>query len=91
MEAFDPTPPNWTESATHALQFFCPRCGASTFEAQRVWINRRAPVISEDYHRKWQEFYQCDCGQVWWAWSSDRPPSELAQRYQDESEDNPEE
>ena len=80
MEAFSPTPPAWTEQAVHALNFCCPRCGASSYQAQRVWINRRAPVLSEDYRRKWQEFYQCECNQVWWAWSSDRPPSELAER-----------
>jgi hypothetical protein len=30
----------------------------------------------ENHRRKWQEFYQCHCGCVWWAWSSDRPPSD---------------
>ncbi|AFY77753.1 MAG: hypothetical protein IGR93_14990 [Hydrococcus sp. C42_A2020_068] len=80
MDAFSPTPPGWTETAVHALDFSCPRCRASAIKAQRVWINRRAPVIGEDYRRKWQEFYQCKCGQVWWSWSSDRPPSELANR-----------
>ncbi|MEA5471363.1 hypothetical protein [Spirulina sp. 06S082] len=88
MEAFDPISPQWTQSATHALQFFCPHCGASSHQAQRVWINRRAPVIGENYQRKWQEFYQCECDRVWWAWSSDRPPTELSKRYQ-ESQDNP--
>lgn len=87
MEAFDPVPPEWTQSATHALEFFCPRCGASNYQAQRVWINRRAPAIDEEYRRKWQEFYQCECSQVWWAWSSDRPPTELSERYRQSQED----
>jgi len=52
-------------------------------EAQKVWINRRSPVYTENSKRKWQEFYQCQCGSVWWAWSSDRPPSELAQQDRD--------
>lgn len=80
MEAFEPIPPAWTKTAIHALKFHCPRCGASSHQAQRVWINRRAPVMSEDYQRKWQEFYQCECEQVWWAWSSDRPPSPFVER-----------
>ncbi|MGB3268076.1 MAG: hypothetical protein WBA89_29505, partial [Microcoleus sp.] len=46
-------------------------------DAREVWINRRSPVYSEFQRRKWQEFYRCQCGGVWWAWSSDRPPSEL--------------
>lgn len=46
-------------------------------EAERVWVNRRSPVLTENYHRKWQEFYQCQCGCVWWAWSDERPPSDL--------------
>jgi hypothetical protein len=78
MEAFDPTPPEWTLSAVHAKEFCCPTCHTSSKVAQRVWINRRSPVYTEDHRRKWQEFYQCECGQPWWAWSSDRPPSELA-------------
>lgn len=45
-------------------------------EAQAVWINRRAPVYTEDHRRKWQEFYHCSCGTAWWAWSSDRPKPE---------------
>ena len=77
MDAFNPTPPQWTKTATHALEFRCPHCHTSVMEAQRVWINRRAPVMDENYQRKWQEFYQCQCGKVWWAWSSDRPPSDL--------------
>ena len=77
MNAFDPTPPDWTNSADHARLFRCPACQASCLEAQQVWINRRAPVITEHYQRKWQEFYECHCGQAWWAWSSDRPPSNL--------------
>lgn len=77
MDAFSATPPAWTKPATHALDFCCPSCRASASKAVRVWINRRAPVMGEDYRRKWQEFYQCECDRVWWAWSSDRPPSEL--------------
>ncbi|HEY9675128.1 MAG TPA: hypothetical protein V6D11_27050 [Waterburya sp.] len=80
MDAFSPLPPQWTKSATHAVDFCCPKCRSSAREAERVWINRRSPVMTEDYRRKWQEFYQCQCGNAWWAWSSDRPPSDLAQR-----------
>lgn len=46
-------------------------------ESERVWINRRSPVLTENYRRKWQEFYQCRCGCAWWAWSDERPPSDL--------------
>ena len=80
MDAFSITPPDWTGTATHALQFCCPRCRTPATQAVRVWINRRAPVLGENYRRKWQEFYQCECDQVWWAWSSDRPPSELTSK-----------
>ncbi|NEQ81344.1 MAG: hypothetical protein F6K26_14155 [Moorea sp. SIO2I5] len=80
MDAFAPLPPQWTKSATHALEFCCPSCRASVLEAEKVWINRSSPVMCEDHRRKWQEFYQCQCGYVWWAWSSDRPPSELSNR-----------
>ncbi len=81
MDAFDPFPPPWTKTATHALKFCCPSCRSEAATAQRVWINRRAPVIRENSRRRqWQEFYQCECGEVWWAWSSDRPPSELTKR-----------
>ncbi len=78
MDAFAPDSPDWTDSATHALGFCCPTCRASVLEADRVWINRRSPVLTETYRRKWQEFYQCRCGSVWWAWSDERPPSDLA-------------
>ncbi|EKQ70678.1 hypothetical protein OsccyDRAFT_0980 [Leptolyngbyaceae cyanobacterium JSC-12] len=78
MEAFDPTPPIWSEKAIHASEFCCPACRASSKVATRVWINRRSPVFTEDHRRKWQEFYLCECQQAWWAWSSDRPPSDLA-------------
>lgn len=78
MEAFDPVPPEWTQSAIHAIEFCCPTCRSSSREANLVWLNRRSPVITDDYRRKWQEFYQCQCGRAWWAWSSDRPPSDLA-------------
>ena len=77
MDAFSPTPPPWTTTATHALEFHCPTCRAKPEKQVRVWLNRYAPVVSEDYRRKWQEFYQCDCGTVWWAWSTDRPASDL--------------
>ncbi|MCP2728123.1 hypothetical protein [Limnofasciculus baicalensis] len=80
MEAFTPVPPEWTNSATHAFEFCCPTCRSSCNQAHRVWLNRLSPVMTEDYHKKWQEFYQCQCGTVWWAWSSDRPPSEFANR-----------
>ncbi len=79
MDAFNPIPDPWTKDAIHALEFCCPACGASPAKAKRVWINRRSPIISEDYRRQWQEFYQCECGQSWWAWSGCRPPSELSQ------------
>ncbi len=77
MEAFAPNPPEWTTRAVHAHQFCCPKCGANCTEAHEVWINRRSPVYTEFNRRKWQEFYRCQCAAVWWAWSSDRPPSEL--------------
>lgn len=77
MEAFEYTPPEWTDAATHATFFGCPCCRASSKQAQRAWINRQSPVYTEERRRKWQEFYLCGCGTAWWAWSSDRPPSEL--------------
>lgn len=80
MEAFDLTPPEWTQSAIHAREFACPACHALSKSATQVWINRRSPVFTEDHRRKWQEFYHCECTTVWWAWSSDRPPSELAKQ-----------
>ena len=51
-----------------------PNVKSGPAEAEQVWINRRAPVMTEEYRRIWQEFYACQCGQAWWAWSSDRPP-----------------
>ncbi|MBP0001489.1 MAG: hypothetical protein J7641_21280 [Cyanobacteria bacterium SID2] len=75
MDAFAPIPPAWTKSAVHAFEFCCPQCGASSRTAKDVWLNRRSPVYTEDHRRKWQEFYHCDCGCAWWAWSSDRPSS----------------
>lgn len=80
MDAFSPIPPTWTQTAVHGLQFCCPRCHAAPNKAQKVWINRRSPVIGEDYRRRWQEFYYCECEQAWWGWSSDRPPSALNQK-----------
>lgn len=80
MEAFDPTPPEWTEQAVHATSFCCPSCAETTAKASAVWINRRAPVYTYNQKRKWQEFYHCECGTVWWAWSSDRPPSKWQPR-----------
>ncbi|GAB4381011.1 MAG: hypothetical protein Kow00121_38480 [Elainellaceae cyanobacterium] len=77
MEAFALTPPDWTQAATHASEFGCPTCRASALEANHVWINRRSPVFTEEHRRKWQEFYRCQCGTTWWAWSTDRPPSNL--------------
>jgi hypothetical protein len=35
-------------------------------------------VMTEEHRRKWQEFYNCHCSFAWWAWSSDRPPTELS-------------
>ncbi|MDS3862058.1 hypothetical protein RIF25_14745 [Thermosynechococcaceae cyanobacterium BACA0444] len=81
MNPFTPTPPDWIAQASHARGFECSRCGAAPGHAQAVWINRRAPVYTANHQRKWQEFYHCQCGFVWWAWSSDRPPSELAQHH----------
>jgi hypothetical protein len=77
MEAFAFIPPEWTNEAIHAHDFCCPKCHSSSLEATQVWINRRAPVTTENYKRKWQEFYKCQCGCVWWAWSNDRPPTNL--------------
>ncbi|BAZ15904.1 hypothetical protein NIES4071_77770 [Calothrix sp. NIES-4071] len=77
MEAFAFIPPEWTNEAIHAYDFCCPKCHSSSLEATKVWINRRAPVTTENYRRKWQEFYKCQCGGVWWAWSNDRPPTNL--------------
>ncbi|MCY7390421.1 MAG: hypothetical protein LH647_02640 [Leptolyngbyaceae cyanobacterium CAN_BIN12] len=78
MEAFELISPEWTQSAVHAATFQCPKCSASSKAAKQVWINRRSPVFTADHRRKWQEFYRCSCETVWWGWSSDRPPSELA-------------
>ncbi len=87
MEAFSPIPPSWTEKAVHALQFQCPRCQAAAKMAQAVWLNRHAPVTDENYRRKWQEFYLCECQQAWWAWSSDRPSTELLPRSEENLDD----
>jgi hypothetical protein len=76
MDAFSSIPPEWTKTATHALEFNCPNCRATAVEAKSAWINRSAPVTDYNLRRKWQEFYQCQCGTAWWAWSSDRPSSE---------------
>lgn len=80
MEAFALIPPEWTNQGIHAHKFCCPKCGASSLEAEKVWINRRSPVLTEERRRKWQEFYNCNCGCVWWAWSSDRPPTDLTKQ-----------
>lgn len=87
MEAFEPQPPQWTETATHATHFCCPTCRNSSLSATHAWLNRRSPVYTEDHRRKWQEFYQCECGTAWWAWSDQRPPSEYSKgdRNPDES------
>jgi hypothetical protein len=74
---FSLEPPDWTTQAVHATGFTCPRCQAQAKAAKRVWINRRSPVLTETYRRLWQEFYDCGCGQAWWAWSGDRPPSKF--------------
>ncbi|MBC7516968.1 MAG: hypothetical protein H7237_11190 [Alkalinema sp. FL-bin-369] len=87
MDAFAPSAPTWTDKASHVHTFCCPTCGRSNVEAsQNVWINRRSPVYSENQKRKWQEFYHCECGTAWWAWSNDRPPSELGDRPPRESD-----
>jgi hypothetical protein len=65
MEAFARQAPSWTKQATHALTFCCPKCGASSREATKVWLNRYAPVTTENYQKKWQEFYHCQCDHVW--------------------------
>jgi hypothetical protein len=80
MDAFSPTPPEWTNTAVHAMAHHCPTCRATALEAQKVWLNRRSPVYGADRKRKWQEFYHCGCGTAWWAWSTDRPPNEFADR-----------
>ena len=72
MEAFSRNAPQWTYDAVHALDFHCPSCHASPRKAQRVWLNRYAPVTTENHVRKWQEFYLCECHQPWWGWSNDR-------------------
>ncbi|MEH1980200.1 MAG: hypothetical protein V7L27_13160 [Nostoc sp.] len=78
MDAFAPLPPEWTNQAVHGYNFCCPNCHSSSLEAEKVWLNRRSPVLTEDRRRKWQEFYYCHCGSVWWAWSSDRPPKDIS-------------
>jgi len=78
MDAFDPIPPQWTNTAIHAHKFCCPKCHSTSREAEQVWLNRRSPVTTEDYRRKWQEFYRCHCTCVWWAWSNERPPADLS-------------
>jgi hypothetical protein len=77
MDAFSPIPPSWTKNAVHSLNFHCPSCKKSVSHSIQAWINRQAPVMGENYDRKWQEFYQCECEKVWWAWSSDRSNSPL--------------
>lgn len=72
LEAFSRQVPEWTKTATHALNLHCPCCFASSRQAQKVWLNRYAPVTTESYTRKYQEFYLCECEKVWWAWSNDR-------------------
>lgn len=72
IDAFAPIPPEWTSTAIHAQEFCCPKCRATSAESERVWLNRRSPVVNEDNRRKWQEFYQCHCSCAWWAWSTDR-------------------
>jgi len=69
LDAFAPIAPEWTRSAVHVHDFCCPKCGSTSREAQRVWLNRRSPVYTEDYRKMWQEFYQCHCGCAWWAFN----------------------
>lgn len=88
MEAFDVNPPEWIKPATHALHFCCPKCGASSRSARGVWLNRRSPVYTEAHRRKYQEFYHCECGYAWWAWSDQRPPSDLIKGDRLNEEDN---
>jgi hypothetical protein len=80
MEAFDPVPPQWAESAAHANSFRCPTCNNGPDQSTAVWINRRSPVYTENHRKKWQEFYHCECGCPWWAWSSERPQTEFSGR-----------
>lgn len=77
MDAFARIPPDWTEKAIHATAFCCPTCRALSTEAEGVWINYRSPVFTENLGRKRQEFYHCHCGSAWWAWNTDRPPTQL--------------
>ena len=77
MNLFSIQPPDWSEQAVHAVHFCCPQCQSGAAEAVQVWINRSSPVMTEEYHRIWQEFYACKCGQAWWSWSRDRPPNPL--------------
>ena len=72
MEAFSRTAPQWTQDAIHSMDFHCPKCDATSREAQKVWLNRWAPVTIQGQTRKWQEFYLCKCNQAWWGWSNDR-------------------
>ncbi len=93
MDAFSLFPPDWIKTAVHAQPFGCPVCEKGSREAQRVWLNRRAPVFTDARKRKYQEFYQCECNTVWWAWSSDRPPLEQGKadsELRDHNEDWPE-
>lgn len=83
IEAFSPIAPEWAQNAVHSLNFCCPRCNAPPIKAQKAWLNRYAPVFNEYNQKKWQEFYQCECEQVWWGWSSDRPPSDFLEREKD--------
>ena len=75
MNPFSLEPPAWASQAIHSVKFSCPQCQASAAQAENVWINRRAPALTPENRRIWQEFYHCQCGQAWWSWSSDRPPN----------------
>ncbi|MBR8832211.1 MAG: hypothetical protein N5P05_000727 [Chroococcopsis gigantea SAG 12.99] len=77
MDAFSLSPPQWTENSVHSTGFHCPHCGLNPAKAKAAWLNRRAPVTGNDGRRKWQEFYLCECDKAWWAWSDDRPPTNL--------------
>ncbi len=79
MEAFSRQAPEWTKTAIHAFSLNCPKCNSTPRKAQKVWLNRYAPVTLENYGRKYQEFYLCECNQVWWAWSNERPQKQHIQ------------
>jgi hypothetical protein len=44
--------------------------------------------LVDNRKRKWQEFYHCHCGKVWWAWSNDRQPNQFADRTEGKDEND---